>query len=124
MPFTAAGISQMQQQLLAAAGALLQPQDVDLYVAPIDGVAQPPLRVSIPLHVSTRRASESDLTGGAQADSSLVATIDAATWDAMAGRAPQRGDVIWWTGQRHAVTEAHVAAPAGQAAFYKASLMG
>jgi hypothetical protein len=115
MPFTAQNISRMTAQLKQAAGALLQPQDVDLYGA---GTVQ------VPLHVSTRRASESDLTAGAQANTSLVATIDAATWDAMAGRPPQKGDTIWWVGQRHAVVESHVSAPGGQAAFYKATLQG
>ena len=115
MPFTTANVQAMTQQLKQAAGALLAPQDVDLY----DGG-----RVVVALHVGTRRASESDITGGMSAESGLIATIDAEAWETAAGRAPQMGDVIWWTGQRYAVTEAHLAAPAGQPVFYKARLKG
>ena len=115
MPFTNSNIQAMETALKQAAGALLAPQQVDLYQGPT---------VEVKLHVGTRRANETDITAGAVADTQLVATIDADDWDAQAGRPPQKGDVIWWTGERHAVDRSIVASPAGNKVFYKARLQG
>lgn len=115
MSFTQGNIAAMEAALKQAAGALLAPQQVDLYQG---------ATVSVRLHVSTRRARESDITGGAVVDSELVATIDADDWDDKAGREPQKGDVIWWLGTRHAVVRSVPAAPGGNKAFYKARLQG
>jgi hypothetical protein len=84
----------MRQHLLVGAGALLQPHQVDLYQG---------ATVTVPLHVSSRRANESDVTAGAVADTGLVCTIDAEAWDDVAGRPPQKGDVVHWAGVRRAV---------------------
>jgi hypothetical protein len=115
MPFTSANIAAMEFELKRAAGALLAPQQVDLYQGPT---------VTVKLHVSSRRANERDVSGGAVADTQLIATIDADDWDMRAGRPPQKGDVIWWTGERHAVERSAPSSPAGNKAFYKARLTG
>ena len=115
MSFTTANIASFEANLKATAGALLALQDVD----PYEGT-----RVQVKLHVGSRRANESDLTGGAATDVQLIATIDSDDWDQKVGRPPQKGDVIWWTGERHAVDRSSVAAPAGNRIFYKARLQG
>ncbi|MEP5169227.1 MAG: hypothetical protein ABJQ23_19965 [Shimia thalassica] len=125
MTFTTANVGRMAEQLKRAAGALLTPQDVDLYQPPVDGQPQPPVTIQPKLHVGTRRANESDLTAGATVESGPIATIDAAHWDALApDRPPQRGDVVHWAGRRYAIRDVHVSAPAGVRAFYKARLEG
>lgn len=115
MSFTQNNIQTFEADLKAAAGALLTPQPVDLYQG---------ARVNVRLHVGTKRANERDMTGGAPADTNLIAVIDADDWDSKAGRPPQKGDVIWWTGERHAVDRGSVAAPAGNKAFYRVFLQG
>ena len=115
MPFTTGNIAAFEANLKAAAGALLMPQDVDPHLGS---------RVQVKLHVGSRRANESDMTGGAATDTNLIATIDADDWDAKVGRVPQKGDVIWWTGLRHAIDRSSVSAPAGNKVFYKARLQG
>lgn len=115
MSFTTGNIQSFEDALKKAAGDLLSPQQVDLYQGPT---------VTVRLHVGTRRANETDVTGGAVADTQLIATINADDWDNQAGRPPQKGDVIWWVGERHAVDRSIVAAPAGNKAFYKARLQG
>ncbi len=115
MSFTSGNIQGMEAALKKAAGALLSLQQVDLYQG---------ATVTVMLAVTTRRANESDLTGGAATDTQLTATIDADDWDAKAGREPQRGDVIWWAGVRHAVDRSIVNAPAGNKIFYRARLQG
>lgn len=115
MSFSNANIQAFENGLKQAAGALLQLQQVDLYQGST---------VNIKLYVGTRRANETEITGGGVADTNLVATIDADDWDTKAGRPPQKGDVIWWTGTRHAVTRSSVSAPAGNKVFYKARLEG
>ncbi len=115
MSFTTSNIQAMETRLKQAAGALLVPQQVDLYQG---------ATVQVKLHVGTRRANETDITGGAVSDSQLVATIDADDWDAKASRPPQKGDVIWWTGERHAVDRSIGPAPGGNKVFYKARLQG
>ena len=115
MSFTNSNIAAFEANLKQAAGAMLALQQVDLYQGGT---------VSVKLHVGTRRATETSLTGGAVADTQLIAVIDADDWDTKAGRPPQKGDVIWWTGLRHAVVRAAVAAPAGNKAFYRARLEG
>ena len=64
------------------------------------------------------------MTGGASTDTQLIATIDADDWDAKVGRKPQKGDVIWWMGERHAVDRSATGAPGGNKVFYKARLQG
>ena len=96
MPFTISNIQAMETALKQAAGALLAQQQVDLYQG---------ATVEVKLHVGTRRANETDITGGAVSDTQLVATI-------------------WWTGVRHAVDRSIVASPAGNKVFYKARLQG
>lgn len=115
MAFTSGNIAGFNAALKNAAGALLAPQQVDLY----DGAT-----VTVKLHVSTRRANESDLTGGVQQDTQLIATIDYDDWIAKAGREPHKGDVIWWLGTRHVIDRSIAAAPAGDGAFFKARLRG
>ncbi len=115
MSFTVSNIAAFEQELKSRMGALLAPQQVDLYGGGTE---------TIRLHVSTRRANETDISGGAVADTQLIATIDADDWDTKAGRPPQKGDVIWWTGLRHAVDRSAVSAPAGNKAFYKVRLEG
>lgn len=115
MPFTAPHIARMEAALKAGIGDSMQSQDVELYQG---------ATVKIRLYVGTRRANERDLTGGAVMDTQLIATIDADSWDDAAGRVPQKGDVIWWDGKRHAVERASVAAPAGNRVFYQTRLVG
>lgn len=116
MSFTNQNIGQMVTGLKQAAGALLTPQDVNLYPNDVDVV-------QIKLHVGQRRAASPDLTPGMERQNQY-ATIDAADWDAKAGRMPQRGDVIHWAGRRYAVEDCQIIAPAGQVSFYKARLNG
>ena len=115
MSFTAGNIQAMEDAFKAGMGVLLQPQQVDLYQG---------ATVNINLYVGTRRANETEVTGGAVADTQLVAIVDADDWDAKAGRPPQIGDVIWWMGERNAVSRASGSAPAGNRVFYKVFLEG
>lgn len=116
MPFTKKNLAAMETLMKAAGGALFSQQRVDSY----DG----PQEQMIKMHVGSRRANETDITGGAVADTQLIATIDADDWDAKIGRPPYKGDVIWWLGSRHAVTRASAAAPADNKVFYKVRLQG
>lgn len=116
MSFTAGNINAMERQMKKAMGALLQAQPVD----PYGGGAQ----VSVNLYVGTRRANESDVTAGAQADTGLIATIDADDWDAKIPHEPGKGDVIHWLGKRHAVDRSVASGPGGNKIFYKARLQG
>jgi len=113
--FTTSNIASAIAAWKKGAGVMLAPQTVDLY-----GGAT----VSIKLHVSTRRANETDVTAGAVADEQLIAIIDSDDWDTKAGREPQKGDVIWWMGKRFAVERSIGAAPGGDKAFYRARLQG
>ena len=115
MPFTSQNIAGMIEGMKLAAGALLEPQQVDLRDGPT---------VTVRLAVTTRRANEEDLTGGVVQDTSLIATIDYEDWMVQAGREPQMGDRIHWLGQRYAVDRSIPAAPGGQGAFFKARLKG
>lgn len=115
MSFSNENIAAFEAQMKAMAGVLLQPTSVDLY-----GAGQ----VSIKLFVSARRANESDVTAGAVQDTQLVATIDADDWDNKAGRPPQKGDVIWWAGERHAIQRSIGTNAGGNKIFYKARLQG
>lgn len=115
VPFSKANIGQMSAAMKRAAGDLLSQQQVDLYGAGT---------VEVKLHVSVKRSGEDDLTAGATQETGLVATIDADDWTAKAVRAPQKGDVIHWAGQRYAVRNVHLAAPAGVTVFFKAELDG
>ncbi len=108
-------VASMEIAMKAAMGDLFELQQVDLYGGGT---------VEVKLHIGTRRANESDLTSGASQDTQLIATIDADDWNTKAGRPPQKGDVIWWTGRRHAVDRSIVAAPAGNQVFYKARVQG
>ena len=115
MAFTIGNIAAAETAWKQMAGALLAPQQVDLYQG---------ATITVRLHVGTRRANEVDVTSGAASEGNLVATIDYDDWMTKAGRDPQKGDVIWWLGRRHAVMDAVAAAPAGNGIFYKAELQG
>ena len=99
----------------AGMGVMLTALQVDLYGGDT---------VSIKIAVGTRRASQADITAGASADRKLIATIDYDDWIAKAGRDPQKGDVIWWLGNRHAIVKSIPAAPGGNGIFFKAELAG
>jgi hypothetical protein len=114
MSFSAENIAAFETKVKAGLGVMLKPQQVDLYQG---------ATVQIKLAVGTRRASSSEVTSGAEAET-LIATVDADDWDAKAGRPPQQGDIIWWLGTRHAVERPHVAAPGGNKIFYKLRLKG
>jgi len=115
--FTISNVNQIVNGLKDMAGALLAPHDVTLYKGDT---------ISVRLHVNTRSASSTDLTGGIIQEQQLIATIDASDWDAKApaGRWPQKGDVIAWTDKTYVIDRAHLAAPAGVKAVYKARLAG
>lgn len=115
MAFTHQNIASFETALKKAAGDMLTPQTVRLYKATSD--------IQVKLAVSSRRASAGELTAGMDTET-LIATIDADDWDAKAGRPPQKGDVIWWTGLRYAVERPHVGAPGGNKVFYKVRLTG
>ena len=115
MTITSGVIASMEAAMKQAAGDLMTPQQVDLFGGST---------VSIRLYVGTRRAASPDLTGGADTENQY-ATIDADDWDAQAGREPQKGDVITWTGRRFAVESNQMIAPDGtNKVFYKARLNG
>ncbi len=115
MSFTRQNVAQMGAAMKKAAGALLMPQDVELYQGDT---------VQVKLHVTTRRAGQGELTAGATMETGLVATIDADDFKAKAGRAPQLGDVIHWADKKYAVRNVHLSAPAGVTIFYKCALDG
>ena len=115
MSFTQQNVAQMGAAMKKAAGALLMPQDVDLYQG---------ATVSVKLHVSVKRAGQGELTAGATMETGLVATIDADDFKAKAGRGPQLGDRIHWADRKYAVRDVHIAAPAGVPIFYKCELDG
>ena len=115
MPFTTENIAAFESLIKTEAGAMLSLQQVDIYQG---------ATVSVKLAVGTRRASEADLTAGASQDSELIATIDFDDWNTKVGREPQKGDVIWWMGKRHAVERCIAGAPGGNGIFHKARLRG
>lgn len=115
MSFTTQNLASFEAALKQAAGVLLSLQTVNLYQG---------ATITVKLSVTSRRSNETDLTPGAATDTQLIAVIDADDWDAKAGRPPQKGDVIWWTGVRHAVDRASVASPGGNNMFYRARLQG
>ena len=116
MSFSNSNIAAMEAALKQAAGALLALNTVTPYGGTGD--------VLVKFHVSTKRANETDLTGGAASDSQLIATVDYDDWQTKIGREPQRGDVFHWLGRRYAVDRSIAAAPAGNGVFYKVRLEG
>lgn len=114
MSFTQANIANFETKIKQVAGAMLTPQQVDLYQGDT---------ITVKLAVGTRRAQAGDVTDGSDTET-VIATVDADDWDAAAPRPPQKGDVIWWLGQRYAVERPHVAAPGGNKIFYKLRLKG
>lgn len=80
--------------------------------------------VTVPLYVTRRSASVSDLTGGIQQEATLCLILKE-EWDTLSpGRPPTRNDVATYQGRRYAFGEVYQVAPGNVDMLYRCKIKG